>query len=72
MAAVRIERAQKNQMRAQLEKILEVYRQLGERINRYENETEVGEYLTFWQELKTSNRQSIDRISRYMVMKCNR
>ncbi|WP_157049006.1 hypothetical protein [Syntrophomonas palmitatica] len=72
MAEARIERAKKNQMRAQLEKILESYRQLGEQMSLYENETEVGEYVKFWQELKAGNRQSIERISRYMVMKCNR
>ncbi|MGR6837210.1 hypothetical protein [Syntrophomonas erecta] len=69
---IRISRKQKNIMRAQLEKIVEIHRDLDKRIEAYENITEVPEYRKLWSDLKGRNSETIQVVSRYMVMKCNR
>jgi hypothetical protein len=68
----KIERKDKNQMRADLEAILEIYRKLEEQIDIYEAQTVPGEYRRFWRELHEENRQRIQTLSRYMVVRCNR
>lgn len=72
MAEIRIDRLQKNRMRAQLESVLDVHRQLDTTIETYEGQTEVEEYRRFWNELRGKNRENIQYLSRYMVTKCNR
>lgn len=72
MAEIRIDRLQKNRMRAQLESVLDVHRQLDTTIEAYEGQTEVEEYRRFWNELRGKNRENIQYLSRYMVTKCNR
>ncbi|HWP98202.1 MAG TPA: hypothetical protein VN426_15250 [Syntrophomonadaceae bacterium] len=68
----KIDRKQKNQMRADLEEILNVYRKLEEQIDLCEARTETGEYRRFWRELREENHQRIQTLSRYMVVRCNR
>ncbi len=72
MAEIRIDRLQKNRMRSQLESVLDVHRQLETTIESYEGQTEVEEYRRFWNELRETNRENIQHLSRYMVTKCNR
>lgn len=69
---VKISRQQKNQMRAQLEDILQVHKMLDSRIENYQQQTDHPEYLRFWEEIKQRNQQNIQVVARYMVMKCNR
>ena len=69
---IRISRQQKNQMRSQLEDILQVHKMLDSRIENYQQQTEHPEYHRFWEEMKQRNQQNIQVVSRYMVMKCNR
>lgn len=59
-------------MRAQLENILTLQRQVAEKIEIYQQESKVPEYRHFWHNLAESHQQDIESISRYMVMKCNR
>lgn len=72
MADVRIERRQKNIMRSQLEKVLEMQKEMERKIDDFHKETEVPEYQQFWQELKQNNTETMQRLSRFMVRKCNR
>lgn len=72
MVAVRIDRRKKNIMRAQLEEVLQIQKDLEHKIEGYEKQTEPEEYRQFWRELKGKNGESIRRISTYMVNKCNR
>jgi len=72
LAEIRIDRLQKNRMRSQLESVLDVHRQLETTIESYEGQTEVEEYRRFWNELRETNRENIQHLSRYMVTKCNR
>lgn len=72
MAQVRIDRKQKNIMRSQLEKVLEMQKIIDRKIDDFHKETEVAEYQQFWQELKNSNTETMQRLSRFMVRKCNR
>lgn len=69
---VKISRQQKNQMRAQLEDILQVHKMLDSRIENYQQQTDHPEYLRFWEEIKQRNQQNIQVVARYMVMNCNR
>jgi len=70
--AERIERPQKNKMRAQLEDIAAIYRQAEEKMEGYERETEVAEYKRYWREMIAQHHGRLENLSRYMVVKCNR
>ena len=72
MAVVRIDRKQKNIMRSQLEKVLEMQKEIDHKIDNFRNETEVPEYQQFWEELRTNNIETMQKLSRFMVRKCNR
>ncbi|MDD3271044.1 MAG: hypothetical protein WC109_09445 [Syntrophomonadaceae bacterium] len=72
MAVVRIDRKQKNIMRSQLEKVLEMQKEIDHKIDDFREETEVPEYQQFWEELRTNNIETMQRLSRFMVRKCNR
>ncbi len=72
MAVVRIDRKQKNIMRSQLEKVLEMQKEIDHKIDSFREETEVPEYQQFWEELRTNNIETMQRLSRFMVRKCNR
>ena len=68
----RINRPDKNRMRANLEEILLLQKQLEQRIDNFLQVETVETYQLFWQELKNLNNQNIKTISNYMVRKCNR
>ena len=72
MAVIRIDRKQKNIMRSQLEKVLEMQKEIDHKIDNFRQETEVPEYQQFWEELRTNNIETMQRLSRFMVRKCNR
>lgn len=72
MSSIKISRQDKNLMRKQLEEILSIQKDLDKKINNYQQESIVEEYRGFWQELGQNNKDSIQRVSRYMVRKCNR
>lgn len=72
MSSIKISRQDKNLMRKQLEEILSIQKDLDKKINNYQQESVVEEYRGFWQELGQNNKDSIQRVSRYMVRKCNR
>lgn len=72
MVMVKIDRQQKNQMRARIEDILKLQKDIDKKIDEYAAQTEPAEYKKFWQELKTINLETIQKVSRYMVTKCNR
>jgi len=72
LADIRIERKQKNIMRSQLEEVLKMQKDIAEKIENFDQETEVAEYKKFWQELRQTNAQTIQKVSNYMVRKCNR
>ena len=69
---LRIDRRQKNLMRSHIEEVISHYKDLDEKIERYEADTEPDEYRKFWKDLKVQNQEQIQVVSRYMVMKCNR
>jgi len=68
----RIDRIQKNKMRAQLEDIAAAYRLVEEKMEGCLRETEVPEYRRYWRELIADHHQRLENLSRYMVVKCNR
>ncbi len=70
--AARIARTDKNEMRARIEEVLKMYKDINGKIETYAAQAEVEEYKKFWQELMHDTRRMTDQISRYMVMKCNR
>lgn len=72
MSSLKINRQDKNLMRKQLEEILSIQKDLDKKINNYQQESVVEEYRGFWQELGQNNKDSIQRVSRYIVRKCNR
>ena len=72
MKSIRIERKEKNLMRSQLETILAIQKDIGSKIDSFQEEVEAEEYLSFWKELKVKNNEDIKRVSTYMVRKCNR
>ena len=49
MAVLRIDRKQKNIMRSQLEKVLEMQKEIDHKIDDFRKETEVPEYQQFWE-----------------------
>lgn len=72
MAIVKINRQQKNLMRTQIEEVLQLQKDIDKKIDTYASTTEPQEYQKFWHELKTKNQETIQKVSRYMVAKCNR
>lgn len=72
MPGVKISRQQKNTMRLQLEKILEMQKNLDKEMANFQKGCEVEEYRKFWQDMKKQNKEHILNISRFMVRKCNR
>ncbi len=68
----RTAKGDKKAMRTQLEKVLEIQTELGKRMDAYQRETEVEEYYRFWDEIRRKNDEMRQRVSRYMVTKCNR
>ncbi len=69
---VRIDRQQKNAMRAQLEEVLTIHHSLNQKIESYQKASTHSEYTRFWNELKQENGENIKKISKFMVLKCNR
>jgi hypothetical protein len=70
--AARIDRQQKNMMRARLEKMLELQKELDRQIEASQKETQVPEYREFLKKLKSINNENIQVTSSYMIQKCNR
>lgn len=68
----RIDRPDKNRMRGNLEEILQMQKQLEQRIDSYLQDETVEIYKKFWQELKKQYQQNIQNTYNYMVRKCNR
>lgn len=69
---IRIDRRQKNLMRSHIEDVVRHFKDLEEKIELYETDTEPEEYRSFWKDLRNRNQEQIQVVSRYMVMKCNR
>jgi uncharacterized Zn finger protein len=69
---IKIDRRQKNLMRSHIEEVVRYYKDLEEKIDGYETDTEPDEYRKFWKDLRSRNQEQIQVVSRYMVMKCNR
>ncbi len=72
MATVKIDRKQKNIMRERIEDVLQMQKDIDTKISSYAAATEPLEYQKFWQELQTRNQDTIRKVSRYMIAKCNR
>lgn len=72
MPGIKINRQQKNAMRMQLEKVLQMQKDLDKKIDNFQKDCEVDEYRKFWQEIKKQNKENILHVSRFMVRKCNR
>jgi len=68
----RIDRPDKNRMRANLEEILLLQKQLEQQIDNYLQTETVDIYKNFWQDLKKKYNQNIQNTYNYMVRKCNR
>lgn len=72
MNYTRIPRPDKDQMRTQLEEVLQQHKAWMEKIESFHRETKMPDYQAFWEELNSSYRELNQKISRYMVKKCNR
>lgn len=72
MVYVKIPRPQKDQMRQNLEVIIQMHKEIDQKIDVFKQETEVGEYQNYWSSLKSKTNENIQNISAYMVRKCNR
>lgn len=72
MRNIKISRQDKNLMRKQLEDILSIHKTLDKKIDDYQQGSIIEEYQGFWQELGENNKDNIQRVSRYMLRKCNR
>jgi hypothetical protein len=60
-------------MRSQVEQVLLLYRQIGEKVDTFSQDNKhISEYQKFWQGIKEHNTEQIKAISRFMVLKCNR
>jgi len=70
--SVRVSRQEKNLMRGQLEKVLEYHQSLDRCLDDFQQTASHPEYQRFWQELQENNQERIQKVSRYMVTKCNR
>lgn len=69
---IRIDRPDKNRMRANLEEMLLLQKQLEKRIDDFLQAEAVENYRLFWQELKNQYQQSIQNTYNFMIRKCNR
>jgi len=69
---IRIERKQKTIMRQHLERLAELQREMERLIDNCYQEVEAAEYLTFLQDLRKRNIETIRILTDYMVRKCNR
>jgi len=69
---VRIERKDKNRMRSNLEQLLRAQQELDKNIALFQEESPVEEYKNFLKELRASNSENMQTVSRFMVRKCNR
>lgn len=67
-----IDRPVKDAMRARLEQLLQEYQELGILISRYRQETGCGEYQRFWNEIRGDHDALIQKVSKYMLTRCNR
>lgn len=72
MSSLKVSRQDKNQMRKQLEEILSIRKALDQKINDYRQESIIEEYREFWQDMEKNNKEDIQKLSRFMVRKCNR
>lgn len=72
MNNTRIPRPDKDRMRAQLEEVLRQQKAWMEKIAAFQMETKVPDYQAFWADLNNSYVELNNKISRYMVRKCNR
>lgn len=72
MATVKIDRQEKNIMRAKIEDVLQMQKDIDVKINSYAATSQPVEYQKFWQDLQTRNQDTIRKVSRYMIAKCNR
>lgn len=59
-------------MRANLEEMLLLQKQLEKRIDDFLQAEAVENYRLFWQELKNQYQQSIQNTYNFMIRKCNR
>lgn len=72
MTNTRIARPDKNQMRAHLEEILQIQKDLVQKIEFFEQEIGVAEYQAFWRDLSKCHNDLNRKVYNYMVRKCNR
>lgn len=72
MSNTRIDRSDKNQMRAKLEEVLQIQKDLVKKIEKYEQAIEVPEYKEFWRDLSKCHNDLNRKVYNYMVRKCNR
>ncbi len=72
MTSVRISRPEKDHMRKNLEFIIQLHKDIGQKIEIFQQETRVDEYQRFWHDLHSKNNENIQTITAYMVRKCNR
>ncbi len=72
MSSLKVSRQDKNQMRKQLEEILSIRKALDQKINDYRQESIIEEYREFWQDMEKNNKEDIQKLSHFMVRKCNR
>ncbi len=72
MSNTRIARPDKNQMRACLEEVLQLQKDLVKKLELYEQAIEVPEYQEFWRDLSKCHNELNRKVYNYMVRKCNR
>lgn len=68
----KIDRSIKNAMRGRLEQLVQGYQELGILISQYRQETDREEYRQFWNEIQGNHDALIQKVSRYMLTRCNR
>lgn len=72
MSNQRIARPNKDKMRARLEELLKLQKELVKKIEFLAQETEVNEYQNFLLELSKNQNDLNRKVYNYMVRKCNR
>lgn len=70
--AAGIPREEKNQMRKNLEDVLNLQKEIEKKIEAYQKDAVAEEYQKFWKEFRSKNRQTVNYLSNYMVRKANR
>ncbi|MGI5921690.1 MAG: hypothetical protein ACOX6I_08145 [Syntrophomonadaceae bacterium] len=70
--AIRIDRPQKNKMRAHLDTIVQTLKKIDQQIDNASRDTEIQEYKDFLAYLKAQNNENIQLTVRYAGIKCNR